>query len=232
MTTTPTPLKVARLHLIDWITSVALPWGALTLSWAINLVVFSAITAPKGGGDSGGLATIYAFILVLGITSAGRFLPFGITLGLSRRTYYRGIITLAAVIAAPYAAVLTILNLVEGATSGWGVQLHFFRIPWLLDGPWYRTFLTEFVLMLTVFLLGTLLALGYLKVGLTGVAAFLGIVSVGLMLVALLITWGNGWHGIGNHLEALTALGLTGWLALVAAAFGASGYATIRRLSV
>jgi hypothetical protein len=69
-------------------------------------------------------------------------------------------------------------------------------------------------------------------VGLTGVAAFLGLVSVGLMLVALLINWADSWHDVGNRLQALTALSLTGWLVLVAAGFGASGYATIRQVSV
>jgi hypothetical protein len=225
--------NVARLHLVDGRTStVALPWAVLALSWAINLVIFSAIVTPAGGGRSGGLATIFVFSLVLGIIVAARFLPFGLTLGLSRRTYYLGLLVFIGAVGVIDAAALTVLNLVESQTHGWGLQLHFFRIPWLLAGPWYWTFLTSLVLLLASFLLGTLFAFIYRRVGLVGLVAFLATVAVLLTGVALLISWQGSWTGVGHFFKHLTALSLTGWLAAFAAALAVASYATIRGTSV
>ena len=37
------------------------------------------------------------------------------------------------------------LQLIERVTGGWGLNLHFFRVPYLLAGPWYLSWLTSFV---------------------------------------------------------------------------------------
>jgi hypothetical protein len=227
-----TLVNVARLPRLDWLNTIVVPWGALTLSWLINLVIFASIPTPKGGGHTGGLATLFAFMLVIGSVTIVRFLPFGLTVGLSRRLYYLGIMTYVAMTSALYAAILTALNLVESETGGWGVHLHFFRIPWLLDGPWYRTFLTTFVLLVATFMIGAMLGIVYQRFRLLGLTAFLALVAIVLTVIALVITWNHDWHGFGHFVSSLTALGLTGWLALFVAVLGVGEYATIRRATV
>jgi hypothetical protein len=32
-----------------------------------------------------------------------------------------------------------VLQLIERATGGWGLRMEFFRVPYLLAGPWYLT---------------------------------------------------------------------------------------------
>jgi hypothetical protein len=225
-------LYVARLPRLDWINTIAVPWGALTLSWAINMVIFASVPSAKGGGHTGGLATLFAFMLAIGAVTTVRFLPFGLTIGLSRRVYYLGIMTFVASTGALYAAILTGLNLLESETNGWGIQLHFFRIPWLLDGPWYRTFLTTFVLLVATFMIGAMLGIVYQRFRLVGLTAFLALVAIVLTVIALVITWNHDWHGFGRFVSGLTALGLTGWLALFVALLGVGEYATIRRATV
>jgi hypothetical protein len=227
-----TLVNVARLPRLDWLNSIAVPWGALTLSWAINMVIFGSIPTQKGGGHTGGLATLFAFMLVIGSVTTVRFLPFGLTVGLSRRVYYLGILTFVVSTGVLYAAILTGLNLVESETDGWGEQLHFFRIPWLLDGPWYRTFLTNVVLLVATFMIGAMLGIVYQRFRLVGLTAFLALVAIALTAVALVITWHHSWHSVRNFISGLTALGLTGWLALFVALLGVAGYATIRRATV
>lgn len=227
-----TLIHVAKLPRLDWINSIAVPWGALTLSWAINMVIFASIPTQKGGGHTGGLATLFAFMLAIGSVTIVRFLPFGLTVGLSRRVYYLGIMTYVALTSALYAAILTALNLLESETDGWSLKLHFFRIPWLLDGPWYRTFLTTFVLLVATFMVGAMLGIVYQRFRLVGLTAFLALVAIALTIVALVITWHHGWHSFGHFVSGLTALGLTGWLALFVAVLGVGEYATIRRATV
>jgi hypothetical protein len=64
--------------------------------------------------------TIYIFFLILGAMSVTRSLPFGLALGLSRRSYYLGTILLVAGLATVYALALAVLQIAERATDGWG----------------------------------------------------------------------------------------------------------------
>jgi hypothetical protein len=48
----------------------------------------------------------------------------------------------------------------------------------------------------------------------------------------VIITWAHGWTGVGHFFTGLTAVGLTGLLAVLAAALLAGGHATIRRAAI
>ena len=86
---------------------------------------------------------------------------------------------------AAYGLGLTLLQAVERATGGWGLSLHFFRIPWIMDGPWYQTWLTSFVLLVAFFLYGMWYGLVYRRWSLPGEVIF--------------IAAGTGqWSGPGN----------------------------------
>lgn len=54
-------------------------------------------------------------------------------------------------LSAPYSAGIAIFQAIEAGTGGWGVNLNFFRVPWLLNGSWYTTLLTSFVLLVLMF---------------------------------------------------------------------------------
>ena len=135
-----TLVNVARYHLVDRLTYVALPWGIMAFSFLVNLVIATVLPSPQGD-YTGGLVTIYAFLLICGALSMTRSLPFGLMLGASRRTYYLGTALLITALGAVYGLGLTVLQAVERATGGWGTGLHFFRVPWIMDGPWYQTWL-------------------------------------------------------------------------------------------
>jgi hypothetical protein len=66
-----------------------LPWAILGFSFLVNLVIAALLPGPQGN-YTGGLVTIYAFLLVCGALSMTRALPFGLMLGISRRRYYLG----------------------------------------------------------------------------------------------------------------------------------------------
>jgi hypothetical protein len=65
------------------------------------------------------------------------------------------------------------LQAVERATGGWGLSLHFFRVPWIMDGPWYQTWLTSFVLLVLFFLYGMWYGLVFRRWSMPGLVAFI-----------------------------------------------------------
>ena len=58
-----------------------------------------------------------------------RALPFGLALGVSRRTYFLGAMSLATALAAGYGLMLALGQAVERATGGWGMNMGYFRVP-------------------------------------------------------------------------------------------------------
>lgn len=157
-----------------------------------------------------------------------RSLPFGMALSVSRRSYYAGTAALAVALAAVYGLGLAVLQAIERATGGWGMGLHFFRIPYILDGPWYLTWLTSFAGLGLMFIYGMWWGLVYRRRNLAGLLAFGAaqiIVVTGGVIIASQV---HGWPAIGRFLITLSATGLTGLLAVLLA----GALTTIRRVTV
>ncbi|HVC40944.1 MAG TPA: hypothetical protein VND54_03090 [Candidatus Saccharimonadales bacterium] len=225
--------KVARFHLVDRFSFTALPWVILAIDFTISL----AIADAWGGGGSvqiptGAVLAIYVFFFVVGILSIGRSMPFAFALGVSRRSYYAGTVLLAVSLAAVYGLALAVLQVVEQASGGWGVGLHFFRVAYILPGPWYLTWITSFVLLALMFVCGLWVGLIYRRWGMLGLVAFTVLLVAGMVVGVVAITHAHAWPAIGQFFTTLSAAGLTGLLAALAAALVASGYATMRHVTV
>jgi hypothetical protein len=226
-----TLVKVVRYQLIDRITYTALPWATLAFVFTVNLVIFAA-TPPGQPRYTGAVSAIYIMFIVLGGRSIGRRLSFALTLGVSRRSYYTGTALLAGALAAVDGLVLAAAQPAERATGGWGLDLHFFRVPYLLDGPWYLGWLTSFVGLALMFAYGMWFGLIYQRWNLGGVLAYAAAQIIALTAALLIVFRDNAWPSVGHFFTALTIAGLTGLLAVLAAMLLAGGYATIRRLAV
>jgi hypothetical protein len=238
---------VARYHLVVPWAPLLIPWAILACSFAVNLVIFALV--PQGHhevmtshgpvlvtdathGYTGGVASIYVMFLVIGVSTVGRSLPFALTLGVSRRSYYAGTAALGVALAVADGLALTALQAIERSTDGWGVRMHFFQVPYILAGPWYLTWLTSFVALALLFVYGMWFGIVYRRWNLTGAAAFT-VVQVAVVLAAVLfVAWANAWSSVGHFFTGLTAAGLTGLLAGLAALLLAGGHATIRRATV
>ena len=240
-------INVARYHLVNRVNFLALPWMYLAFAFAVDLVIFALIPVGQhsvltshgvvqvpqtSGRDAGGLGALVAIFFALGVTSVARSLPFALALGMSRRSYYTGTALLAVALAAAYGLAITVLQAIEQATDGWGLTTHIFRVPYILDGPWYLTWLTSFVALALLFTYGMWFGIVYRRWSLPGMLAFIAAQVTVLLAAALLITWSHAWPGTGHFFTTLSAAGLTGLLAIAAVALLAGGYATIRRVTV
>ena len=84
-----TYLNVARYHLVQRLNYLILPWAILAFVFLVDVTILAA--TPAGNSSHryvGGLASIFVLVYALGVQSVARSLPFGLALGLSRRSYY------------------------------------------------------------------------------------------------------------------------------------------------
>ncbi|HZC62273.1 MAG TPA: hypothetical protein VE464_11610 [Streptosporangiaceae bacterium] len=227
-----TLVNVGRYHLVDRITWLALPWGIMAFSFLINIGVALAVPTVPQGIYTGGLVSLYIFMLICGSLSMTRSLPFGLMMGISRRTYYAGTALLVLTLGVVYGLGLTLLQLIERATNGWGLNLHYFRIPWILNGPWYETWLTSFVLLVAFVLYGMWYGLVFRRWSVPGLVAFIAAQILVALLAVVAVSATGSWSGVGHFFTTVTALAVTGVLALVALAMGFGGLTTLRQVTI
>jgi hypothetical protein len=228
-----TYVKIARYHLIQRMNYLILPWAILLFAFVVDLIILALVPAGHSSHRYvGGLASIFVIVFVLGIQSVARSLPFGLALGISRRSFYLGTAVFAVALAAVSAAVITVGQVVERATGGWGISMGFFRVPYILTGSWYLTWLTSLVTLTLLFVYGMWVGLVYRRWGLVGLVGFLAGQTTVLLIGAVATTWSHGWHSLGHFFTALSAAGLTGLLAAAAVALLVGGFTTMRRLTV
>ena len=112
--------------------------------------------------------------------------------------------------------------------------MHFFRVPYILDGPWYLTWLTSSVALALLFVYGMWFGLVYRRWSLAGLLAFIAAqVTVAPRRRVPRPPGSHAWHRHRALLHTvLSAAGLTGLLAVLAAVLLAGGYATMRRATV
>jgi hypothetical protein len=227
-----TYLKVARYHLVNRVQYTLLPLGWLAFAFAVCVVIFTIVDPSTKNGHVGALASIFFIFLALGVQSVVQLLPFGFALGLSRRTYYLGTVLLVTGLSVTYGLLITIMQEIERATGGWGGHLSFFRVPYILNGAWYLTWLTAFMGLLFFFLLGMWCGLIYRRWNLIGVFGFAATVITVALAGALSITWTHTWSGFDHFFRALSATGLTGMIAALALVLLTGGAGTMRRVTV
>ena len=221
-------VKVARFNLERRANYLVLPW-ILPAAFAVG-----AVTSGRGPGHNatGYLLSFFISFAVQGWQTIGRSLPFGLMLGASRRSFYSGTALFGMALALVFGLVLTALQAIERATGGWGLSMRFFRVTYLLDGPWYVTWLTSFVGLSALFVYGMWYGIVSTRWGPLGTWAF---IAAQALVVTAGVVVGNfeHWHVWSAAGEShLTALGLTGVVAALAVLLLAGGHTTIRRATV
>ena len=223
-------IKVARYSLERRANYLVLPW-ILPFCFTVG-----AVTAGRKPGHDASvyLFSFFVYFAALGMQSIGQSLPFGLMLGASRRSFYSGTALLGAALALVSGLVLAALQAIERATGGWGLSMRFLRVPYLLSGPWYATWLTAAVGLFALFVYGMWFGILYSRWGLLGTLAFIAVQVLALVAVVVTVTFEHWhvWSAAGGSFAGLTALGLTGVIAALAVLLLAGGHATIRRATV
>lgn len=227
-----TLVKVVRLHMVDRISYIFAPFAVVGLAFVLALAISAMVGSSGPSRPTAGPVVLYMDFVALGAISVVRYLPYALSLGLSRRAYYAGTAFLAVTLAAALAVVLTVLHVIEEATNGWGMDLHFLRVPYVLAGPWYITLLTSFVLLTLLFVYGMWYGIVYRRWHIAGLVV-LGLAQLAVILGgAIVTTKAHAWQSIGHFFVTGGTTALTGVLAVLVVVLLAGGFATVRRVTI
>jgi hypothetical protein len=225
-------IDVVRVQAINWHTLVLMPIGTLAVAFAINLMIFAAAGASIAPDDrvTGGIASIYAVVAASHLGTMTQVFSFAVGLSVTRRTFYAATAVVVAAQAALLGVLLTVLEVVERATAGWGVGMRFFGVPFVAQsnplaqwGVYTAPLIGVSALAVLVGVIVKRWGQGGLYLALVGAAVVLG-------LAVVVVTWREGWPAVGSFFLTQSALSLFVLLPLVIAlALGGAGWLAIRR---
>lgn len=224
--------SVVKMHAKDKNSWFFIPLMVLAASFSLNVLIASLL-GGKSTIYTGGLLSIYIYMLVGGaIVVAGTF-PFAVGFSVRRQDFFWGTFAVVVALSAVWALLISLLSFVEGSLiPNWGVELHFFHLPFWSDSSIFAQFGLFFVVMLLMFFLGFAPASIYQRFGRSGTYTVSGVVLGLLSIFSLLSTYLHWWGAIFAWLGQQTPVELTGWMALVVALCALASYALLRKATV
>lgn len=229
-------LAVTKLHFVNRFQILYLPLLVLGMIFLLNLAIWWIIVAASGGrasgnhlGYSGAVSYIYVYGIVIAVQAISRTFPFSLGFGVTRRDFYLGSVLAFVALSFGFAAVLTIMSVIEIATGGWGVGGRMFAPVWFTDNSWLLRFVMYFCAFLFLLFIGTLGAAFYVRWRATGVIVFFGIIAVLLVGAFAYVTPSHLWGAIGTWLVQSGPVGICAWLLVPAAICGVAGFFVLRR---
>jgi hypothetical protein len=225
-------IDVVRIQLVNWPTRLGAPLGILVVVFTINYAIFASIAdvTPPEARTTGGILSIYITAGISYLQCMTRGFPFALGLSVTRRAFYAGIALLAATEAAVYGAVLVVLDLVEEATGGWGMNLQFFGLGFLHGDNVLAQWAIYAAPFMVIIAAGVFAGVVFKRWGQPEV--YLLSIAAALLVggLAVLISVRAWWPAVGSWLGDQPPVALFGGYPLVLAALlGGAGWLTIRR---
>jgi hypothetical protein len=223
---------VVRIQMVYWPGLFGWPLGILALTFVVNLVVFGSIgdAAPPEGRVTGAIMSIYIVMLIAHLQTITQVFPFALGLSVTRKAFYLGTAVVVAAQSVLFGLLLVLLEQVEQATNGWGLQLRFFGLDFLVQDNLVAQWLVYTVPFLALSALGVVLGVIFKRWGQTGLYVALVGSAVVLTAAVLMITWQKWWGSVGSFFTEQSTLALVaGYPLLIAVALGGLGFLAIRR---
>ncbi|WHY21334.1 hypothetical protein QNH28_10290 [Paenibacillus sp. G2S3] len=200
---------ILKMHYKDKWFWLFMPWIILLSSFLVNLVIAFFLQEPM---YTGGLVSIFIYMFVIGIIILVQTFPFALGLSLRRTDYFIGTSLMAVLTSAGFSLLLFLLSIVETKlTSGWGVQLHYFHIPYLNDGTVLEQLWIYFMIMLHMFYWGFVISSIFRRFGRSGLFIFAAVMFILYSVAGLLMTYYQWWGDLFNWFASHTAFELALW---------------------
>ncbi|QHW34687.1 hypothetical protein GZH47_30420 [Paenibacillus rhizovicinus] len=221
---------IVRMHMRDRMSWLYVPWFIVLSSFVVNLIIAGSIQDDKM--VTGGLASIFVYMMVYGIITVHHTFPFALGFSVRRRDYYTGSMIMIAAVSAATGILLTLLSYIESSSDGWGVRLFFFHLPYITDGNAFKQFVFFASLMMFLYLLGFAISSFFRRFGKIGMYT-LAIISVivGTLFFYAVINW-EWWRGIFDFFDGRSAFDLGLLLLPVSVVLSLVAYALLRRSTV
>ncbi|MCA0145030.1 hypothetical protein [Blastococcus sp. LR1] len=203
-------LQAARLHLINPLVSLGIPWLVVAISFAINIAIWNLTPAgEEDGGFTGGVLALYFTVLVVYVQAVTHLLPFAMGVSVSRRTFYLGTALFAGAQALYYGLAIAVLVAIENATNGWGGGLNYWAPgPFEVDN-FFLQVLTSGAPMLAFIFVGIGMGVVHQRYGQAGTWGLIVGSLVFFGGLAVLVTWLDAWGSLGTWFSDQSATTLT-----------------------
>ncbi|TCK26888.1 hypothetical protein [Pseudonocardia endophytica] len=219
-------LTAARLNLVGAWGRLAIPWMVVGAAFLINLLIFGLIRANTDDGDpgvTGALAALYFAVAAAHLQTMTQTFPFALSLGITRRHFYlgTGLVVLGESIL--HAIGLTVMLAIENGTGGWGIDLRFFGVGFLVQSNPFAQVAVYGGPLLALGFIGMMVGTLFKRWGQLGLyAAAIGTTLVLGGLVAL-VTWQQWWGSVGTFFATTPMIQLAALYPLVIAVLAAFG---------
>lgn len=217
-------LNVTRLHLTNKFSIMVLPLLILAFIFLINYIIwwllFGALDAPSrldvadGIQVSGASTFIFIYMLVVAVQAVNLTFPFALGYSVTRRDFYLGSCVAFVLLSAFYAAIMTVMAVLERLTNGWGLGGAMFDVVYFrAENP-----LLQFVLFLMIFLffffIGAATAAVYVRWRANGMYVFFASLTLIVIGLVALITFTGNWPSVGAWFIANGSMGVALWTLL------------------
>ena len=183
-------------------------------------------TGDYSDGVTGALTSFFFIVASTYLVVMTQVMPFALSLGLTRRHFYTGTALLVAVETLFNAVVLTGLLQIEQWTGGWGMNVEFFGMGFMVQSNLFLQVLAYWVPLFTLAFVFLAIGAVFRRWGQPGVwTVMIGIVLV-LAGLVMYFTWQDAWAAFARFFVetptggweinlALAGVTLTGWLTQV-----------------
>lgn len=225
-------VSVFKLHTRNTLMWLLMPWVVLLISLLINLLI-GLLMEGKPPIYTGGLSSIYVFVFIIGLLTIKDTFPFALGFGIRRLDYVLGTLLMLIVISLVSAFLLCVLSLIESdVTAYWGVNVHFFHLPYLSAGSWPEQFWVYFAPFVHLYLLGFAIGSIYRRFGSTGMWIFGCLALLLIGSVSFLGTYLRWWSALLSWLSQFTAFELAIWAFVLAGVYALVAYTLLRKSTV
>jgi hypothetical protein len=232
-------LNVTRLHLTNTFPLMVMPLLILGFIFLVNYLIWwliASVTDAKGAADaaegmqfSGATTFIFVYMLVVAVQAVNLTFPFALGYSVTRRDFYLGSSLMFAVLGAYYAAIMTIMAVLERVTGGWGLGGGMFDVVYFrADNPLLQ-FLQFFLLFLFFFFVGAATASVYVRWRAYGMYAFFATLVLLIVGLVALTTLTDAWPAVGAWFVANGTLGVAAWTLLPTALAAITGFVLLRK---
>lgn len=231
---------VFRLHFVNPVTVLGMPWFILSMIFLGNLIVWALIGSgldnpadrrdvAEGFQWSGASLFIFFYMMVVAIQAINATFSFALGLSVTRRDYYLGTAVSFVVLSLIFSTGMAILAALETATGGWGLGGRMFTAVYFGDGTWFERWIIFFLAFLFFFFFGTIAGGVYVRWKGIGVTLFVVGITFVLIGLAAIFTLTQTWGSVGAWFAANGWVGSYAWSLVLTALSAVAGFLLLRK---
>lgn len=223
--------SVIKIHTRDRWSWLYIPTLILSSTFLLNLIISHLL---NDGVDmyTGGLASAFIYIFILGILVVVQTFPFALGMSIRRKDYFIGTSLMGLLSSVALGLLVFICATIEHNTGGWGSGMHFFHFPYLNDGTVVEQIVMYILICILLFFFGFIISSFSRRFGGKGllISALFSVLGISVTLV--LLNYYDAWINIFNWFAKHTAVELTYWLIPFIIIFSLGSFFFLRRATV